>query len=240
MTAISVLIVDDERPARKRLRRMLESVAGIEIVAEAENGREALALVDQHQPALVLMDIQMPGMDGLETAKSLAALETPPAVIFCTDYDEHALSAFDAAALDYLLKPIEKPRLEMALQRVERLLSPSSNPVKEPESLVLATGSSTEKIALESVLCFRAEQKYVVAVHRTGEGLLRESLQQLEQAWPTRFLRVHRNTLIARRYLRGITRDGNHYRAILEHLEVGPLISRRHLQDVKAALTQAD
>ncbi len=236
-----VMIVDDEAPARKRLRRMLELQPEIEIVAEASHGAQALDLAKQYSPALVLMDIQMPGMNGLDAARQMAAWDHPPAVVFCTAYDEHALAAFEVAALDYLLKPIEQVKLEKALQRAEKLTQHRIDEAVTAVSphVLVTTAQGVERLALADVYYFKAEQKYVVAVHSGGEALLRESLQQLEQAWGQYLIRAHRNTLIARDCLRGVVRDGARYRALLRGIEDEPVISRRHLQEVKAALADA-
>lgn len=237
-----VLIVDDEAPARKRLRRLLEQIAGIDIVAEAVNGEQALELARQYRPALILMDIQMPGLNGLDAARQLAGWENAPALVFCTAYDEHALAAFEVAAIDYLLKPIERAKLEKALHRAERFLSEQIPALERDDGphLLINTAQGIEKLLLGDVFYFRAEQKYVVAVHRAGETLLRESLQQLEQAWPEHLIRAHRNTLITRHSLQGIVRDGAGYRACLKDSLDNPLISRRHLSAIKAVLRQPD
>ncbi len=231
-----VLIVDDENPARRRLRRLLESSPGIEVVAEAANGEQCLDLARHYCPDLVLLDIHMPGMDGLDAARQMATWETAPHLVFCTAYDEHALAAFEVAALDYLVKPIEAEKLKKALQRVRKLSAQNAAPPSP--SLVVTTAQGSERLALSEVVYLKAEQKYVVAVHRGGEALLRESLQQLENDWSEYFVRVHRNTLIARHYLRGIVREGVGHRALLHGVEDRPQISRRHLQAVKAALAE--
>ncbi|MBB3047512.1 two-component system response regulator AlgR [Litorivivens lipolytica] len=235
---MKVLIVDDEKPARQRLRRLLQDLTDVSIVAEAENGEQAIAQAELQKPDLVLMDIQMPGMDGLTAARKLAEWKAPPAVVFCTAYDEYALAAFEAAAVDYLLKPVEKAKLHKALERAQRFSSTLLDDIAAASSpgLLLTTAQGSEKLSLTEVLCLRAEQKYVVAVHAGGEGLLRESLSQLEQDWPDYFIRIHRNTLVARSRLRGIVRVGTAQCALIEGLAEKPKISRRHLPDVKNAL----
>ena len=237
-----VMIVDDEMPARKRLRRLLEQQPDLEVVAEAAQGEQALQLAREHKPSLVLLDIQMPGMGGVDVARILSSWDPAPAVIFCTAYDQHALAAFEVAALDYLLKPIERSKLEKAILRASRLTPLQIEDVQTASTphLVVSAGHSKVKLALTDVFYLKAEQKYVVAVHRGGEALLRESLQQLEKEWPQYFVRAHRNTLIARHCLLGVVREGGLHRARLVGLDDEPLISRRHLQDVKMALTESD
>lgn len=234
------LIVDDELLARKRLRRMLEMLPGVEVVGEAEHGKAALKQTEALTPDLVFMDIQMPGMNGLDAAAQLARREPAPALIFCTAFDEHALAAFDSAAIDYLLKPVEGDQLRKAVERAARLNQAQLSALTEQASpsLLVSTSHGVEKLPIQEIFYLRADQKYVVAVHRGGEALLRDSLQQLEQAWPEHFVRAHRNTLIARHCLRGIDRDGKGQRAVLEGLREGPAISRRHLSEVKNALYQ--
>lgn len=237
---LKVMIVDDELLARKRLRRLLEEIAGIEVVAEAENGREALATALAVKPELVFMDIEMPVMNGLEAASQLAQCSPAPALIFCTAYDQHALAAFEAAAAAYLLKPVERDRLASAIDRARSLnqaqLAQLQNPAGEAAFVLVSSTQGMEKLALNDILYLRAEQKYVVAVHRQGESLLNDSLLQLEQRWPDHFVRAHRNTLIAVASLQGLERVSSGHVAVIDGTVQRPAISRRHLQDVKNAL----
>ena len=118
-----ILIVDDEAPARQRLQQLLEDLGGHEIVGEAANGQDALKLSSQLDPDVILLDIRMPGMDGMECARHISARENPPAVVFTTAYDQYAIEAFEARAVGYLLKPVRKERLENALSQARRLTS---------------------------------------------------------------------------------------------------------------------
>jgi two-component system response regulator AlgR len=235
-----VLIADDEAPARERLRRLLVEIGPPwRLVAEAADGGEALAACRAQPIDVALLDIRMPRVDGLACARALQDLPTPPAVIFVTAYDEHALAAFDAHAVDYLLKPIRRDRLEAALARARSLtraqLSALEAARPEREHLVVTYRGGITRIPVDEVLYLRAEQKYVVARHAGGEALLEESLRSLEERLGDRFVRVHRNALVARDAVVGLEKDaagGCHLclRGVPDRLEV----SRRHLPEIRA------
>lgn len=235
-----VLIADDEAPARERLRRLiLEIGPPWRLVAEAADGTEALAACGAQTIDVALLDIRMPRVDGLACARALQGLATPPAVIFVTAYDEHALAAFDAHAVDYLLKPIRRDRLEAALARARSLtraqLSALDQAREEPEYLVATYRGGITRIAVDDVLYLRAEQKYVVARQASGEALLEESLRSLEERLGDRFVRIHRNALVARDAVTGLEKDAAgschvRLRGIPDRLEV----SRRHLPEIRA------
>jgi two-component system response regulator AlgR len=239
---VKVLIADDEAPARDRLRRLVDEIgAPWEVTAEAADGAQALRLCGRTPIDVALLDVRMPGMDGLTCATALGSLETPPAVIFVTAYEEHALAAFEANAVDYLLKPIRRERLARALQRAQRLtqaqLTALGAQPAEQEHLVATYRGGMQRIAVDAVLYLRADQKYVVARHAGGEALLEESLRSLEEHFGSRFVRIHRNALVARDAVVGLARDvdGNTYvclRGTDERLEV----SRRHLPELRAWL----
>ncbi|MBP3984207.1 response regulator transcription factor [Pseudoxanthomonas helianthi] len=226
---MKLVIADDEPLARERLRSLLAEHADAEVVAEAENGLEALQACSQHHPDVVLLDIAMPGVDGLETARHLAAFEPRPAVVFCTAYDVHALSAFEVAALDYLMKPIRPERLAAALERV-RLFSAARGPAPEGRAaprahLCARLRGSLRLIPIEEVHYLQAEEKYVVVHHAHGEDLIEESLKSLEDEFGERFVRIHRNCLVARHELVELRRGGDgrvhaHLRHGKEPLEV--------------------
>ena len=163
-----MLITDDEALARERLRRLLSDVGGVELIGEAANGSEALALSERLHPDLVLMDIRMPGIDGIETALHLSAAERPPAVVFTTAYGDHALAAFDANAVDYLLKPIRRERLAQALARAAVVRRSQLQAVRaegaQPRTHICARAAGALRlIPLDEVVYFRADQKYVAA-----------------------------------------------------------------------------
>ena len=235
-----VLIADDEAPARERLRRLLVEIGPPwRLVAEAADGTEALAVCGAQPIDVALLDIRMPRVDGLACARALQALATPPAVVFVTAYDEHALAAFDAHAVDYLLKPIRRDRLEAALARARSLTRAQLTALdlarQEPEYLVATYRGGVARIAVDEVLFLRADQKYVVARHAGGEALLEESLRSLEERFGERFVRIHRNALVARAAVVGLEKDaagGCHVRlrGIPDRLEV----SRRHLPEIRA------
>lgn len=239
-----VVITDDEAPARERLRALLEDLGGHDVIGEAGGGSEALRLCERLQPDVLLLDIRMPGMDGIETARHLAQLERPPAVIFTTAYDQHALEAFDASAIDYLLKPIRQERLGQALDKARRLTGEQLATVggglgadKERTHICARVRGSLQLIGVNDVLYFMADQKYVTVRHLGGEVLIEESLKSLEQEFGPRLVRIHRNALVARQYLEGMERlDGGRYVARLRDLDEGLEISRRHLAQVRQML----
>lgn len=235
---IRVVIVDDEAPARERLQRLLGAMEDVEVVGEAADGNAALELVAGLQPDLLLLDIRMPGMDGMETARQLTTLPRPPHVVFTTAYGEHALEAFEAEAIDYLVKPVRKERLSQALQRIERLLS--TTPVREPgpAHLTVKKHGNIELLPIDEILYFQADNKYVTAYLEEREELLEESLKQLEEQLGERVVRIHRNALVARQALIGMERDqssGAHY-ATLKGIGRGPEISRRLVAEVRRLL----
>ena len=245
---MKVLIVDDEPPARQRLARLLREVPEVELVGEAGNGRAALEACAANNPDLVLLDISMPGMDGLEAAAHLAGLPQPPAVVFVTAYDEFALRAFEAQAVDYLLKPVRRERLFQALERAQRLTRAQLQSIEEERPDSTGRGHLSVQhqgrlllIPVEDIVCFQADQKYVAVHHRGGEHLVDESLKNLEQEFGERFLRIHRNSLVARHALLGMERDREgRYHALLAGSELRPEVSRRQVSEVKKVLKVPD
>jgi two-component system response regulator AlgR len=206
---MNILIVDDEPLARERLRQMLSEMPGISVAGEAGNGREALELADQLHPDLILLDISMPVMDGMEVARHLAGQEPRPAVVFCTAYDDRALEAFEAAAIDYLVKPVRRERLTQAIDKASRV-GPSSLPSDggEPRSHLCARlRGSLRLIPVPDIRYLQAEEKYVVVHHARGEDLIEDSLKTLETEFGERFLRIHRGCLIARDQLSELRRS---------------------------------
>lgn len=241
---MKILIVDDELPARTRLRALVEAAGEHRIVGEAGNGIDALAACDRLRPEVVLMDIRMPGMDGLEAAARLCVGTEPPAVIFVTAYGDHALAAFETEAVDYLLKPVRRERLAEALKKARRLnraqLDALTEARSQPEQgkprehLLCRRRGVLELIPIDEVRFLQADQKYVTVNHVNGEDLIEESLKRLEEEFADRFVRVHRNALVARRYLGGLerSRDGQYFARVRE-CEVVLEISRRHVAEVK-------
>ena len=235
---MKILIVDDEPLARERLRALLAEIDEAEVVGEAANGSQALTEVAQLAPELVLLDIRMPGMDGLETARHLAGFESPPAIVFCTAYGDHALEAFEANAVDYLLKPVRVERLKAALDKARRW-----NPQRAADALAQASGATHVRshlcarmrgnlvlVPVEEIHYLLAEDKYVVVHHRGGQVLIEEPLKALEDEFGERFVRIHRNCLVARTRLSGLSRDAEgRLLAVISGVEVPLEVSRRNL-----------
>ena len=238
-----VLIVDDEPPARSRLRQLVSDLEGFQVVGEAGHGEEALELCNRLLPDVVLLDIRMPGVDGLEVASQLAGWERRPAVVFTTAYDEYAIRAFDAQAVGYLLKPVRRERLQQTLDhaarvgRAQLLRIPGAAPRTQ---LCVQRTRGLQMIPVAEVLCFQADQKYVTAHYIGGEALLNEPLKDLEEEFGDRFLRIHRNALIAVAWLDSLDRDDNGAWQVRLRGDFQPLpVSRRHVGDVKRRLRTA-
>ncbi|MEQ8820311.1 MAG: response regulator [Sumerlaeia bacterium] len=195
---LRVVLVDDEPLARERLRRLLEKTGGTELLGEAANGREALTLIEKTQPDVVLLDINMPDIDGFRV---LQALDDPPAVIFSTAYDEHAVRAFELEAVDYLLKPYSSERLGKALDRARRTLMPrggETRPEGEACRIACENGLEMEFVPAARVVCARIEEGVVFVIRDDGESLTCGlSLQELEERVPAgTFFRVSRQAIV--------------------------------------------
>ena len=244
---MKILIVDDEVPARQRLAAMLAGLEGVIVAGEAGNGREAVELAESLRVDAVLMDIAMPVMDGLEAAQHLARLEPSPAVIFCTAYDEHALAAFEAAAVDYLVKPVRQERLQQALERARRGRAPppastaeptpEASPQRQRSHLAARMRGNLRLIPIEDVHYLLAEEKYVLVHHARGEDLIEESLKSLELEFADRFQRIHRNCLVANDEFLELRRlpDGQ-VQAILRHGKAPLEVSRRCVPTLRERL----
>jgi len=245
-----VVIVDDEAPARERLRDLLGDIAAEQptrLAGMAAGGVEALALLERDRVDLILTDIRMPVMDGIELARHAARLEKPPAVVFTTAYDEYAVRAFELAAIDYLLKPVRAARLAEAIAKARRQRQPADEVLRQLAPAARQHFSINERgrillVPVADVLYLKAEQKYVVARSREREYLLDESLVQLEEEFSGRFLRIHRNCLIARDAVKGVARattgvDGEaHWVILLDGIVEQLPVSRRQWPAVKEAL----
>lgn len=203
---LRLLIVDDEAPARRRLREVLEDCGpelSLQVVGEADNGLEALEHAQREQPDAVLLDIRMPGMDGIEVAQHMQKLAHTPAVIFTTAYDNYACQAFELNAVDYLMKPVRAERLAAALTKARHLNAPRLEALREAHPKARTHVSLSEKgrlklVPVSEILYFKAELKYVTVRTREQEFLLEESLVKLENEFGGKFLRIHRNCLVAR------------------------------------------
>jgi two-component system, LytTR family, response regulator AlgR len=237
---LRVLIVDDEGPARRRLRELLDDCAAalpLAVVGEAASGREAMGILHAVTADLVLSDIHMPEMDGLELARHLLKLTQPPVVIFTTAFNEHALQAFDVNAIDYLMKPVRVQRLLAALQKVPRLKPISVATLDEMPASARRFLSVTERsrvvlVPLDEIIYLKAELKYITIRTAQREYLLEESLTKLEEEFGSRFVRVHRNCLVAREAIRGFERcvgdEGDaHWEVVLNGVEETLPVSRR-------------
>ena len=234
---IRILVVDDEAPARDRLKRLLREIDGVELVGEAGDGKAALAATAELQPDLLLLDIRMPGMDGMATARHLATLPSPPQVIFTTAYGEHALEAFEAQAIDYLVKPVRRERLEQALQRLEKMRPAAAKNVAEapgPAHLTVKKHGRMELLPIDEILYYQADNKYVTAYLAGREELLEESLKQLEELLGERVIRIHRNALVSRSALIGMEKDSEGVQHVtLREIGRGPEISRRLVPEIR-------
>ena len=212
--ALRVLIVDDEAPARSRLKELLQDCAAsqpLALVGEAATGHEVLEFLAQHEVDVVLLDIRMPGMDGIEAAQHMQKLPRPPAIIFTTAYDNYAIQAFEVSAIDYLLKPVRSERLLAALLKAKTLVSASVEALRglAPQGRVHLSVYERGKVVLvpvEKIVYLRAELKYVTVRTVEREYLVEESLSHLEQEFGQRFVRIHRNCLVARAFVEGFER----------------------------------
>jgi two-component system response regulator AlgR len=241
----SVLIVDDELPARERLERLVAEVPGFEVAGVCSNGADALPLVGKLKPSIVLLDIRMPGMTGIEVARHLGALEQPPAIVFTTAYDEYALQAFESQAVGYLLKPVRRERLEQALKHASRLSAPQllklgtpAEPLVTRQHVAVRLRDELKLIAVKDIRYFRADQKYVTVRHGRGEDLIDESLKQLEEEFAQDFVRAHRSLLVAVAHVEALERAGEDGYAVRLRGEPEPLaVSRRQLAELRKRLT---
>ncbi|MEO9079120.1 MAG: LytTR family DNA-binding domain-containing protein [Rhodanobacter sp.] len=229
-----VLIVDDEPLARARMAVLLGDCADVEIVGSVDDGEAALASLDSLQPDVLLLDINMPGIDGVTVARRLAG-RLRPQVIFCTAYDAHALKAFELGAVDYLLKPVRLERLRDALQRAQRrLVDAPRGPIAYLHGRLRG---EQVRIALDEVLCLIADEKYVVVHHCRGELLIEDSLRQIEESYPDQLIRLHRNCLVPPMRLLGMkTLADGRVLARLDGTDSSPEISRRNLPAVRRLL----
>lgn len=242
---MKVLIVDDEAPARDRLRQLIEDSGQHDIVGEAGHGQEALDIAAKVSPDVVLLDIRMPGIDGIETAHHLNAFQEPPAIVFTTAYDEYAIDAFDASAIGYVLKPVRRERLERALSQAARLTSAAlfdagqqSGISAQRRHVCARIQGELKLIPLADVLCFVADQKYVSVIHNSGRDLIDDPLKSLEQEFADQFVRIHRGALVAVNAVDALKKDEEgRTQVILRNCESEELyVSRRHVADVKRRL----
>lgn len=242
-----ILVVDDEPLARKRLSSQVRDLGMGEVVGEAENGFGALEMVASLRPDVVVLDVRMPEMDGLETARHIGGLSSPPAVVFTTAYDEHALAAFETQALDYLLKPVRSERLHDALKRAEMFVAGRNLLQFDPETAVgrrrhisTIVGGGLRLLPIKEVIYLQVDQGYVSGVSADSRLLIEDSLRSLEAEFDDCFVRIHRNALVQPQHVRGLEKDGSGnsvvvFKALSDCLAVsrrllGPV--RKRLRDV--------
>jgi two-component system response regulator AlgR len=243
--ALKVLIVDDEALARSRLRTLLGDCTDpqAEVAAEAGNAVQAMELVQRTACDVVLLDIHIPGADGMALAANLRMLASPPMVIFVTAHAEHAVRAFDLEAVDYLTKPVRLERLQQALQKVQRLrlASDQADAAGMPESLLIQERGRSERVALSDVIYLKAELKYITVRTAEKEHIFDGALSELEQKYAHLFVRVHRNALVARRCVRAVEKhhdpvEGEGWMVRLDGCDERLAVSRRQLAAVRESL----
>lgn len=245
---MDVVIVDDEPLARDRLKR-LTTALGHEVPAMAGCMEGALGAIDKHDPMVVLLDIEMPGGNGLDVAKQIATLEQPPAIIFTTAYEQYALDAFATVAAGYLLKPIKREQLEQALEKAQvlnkaQLQTVGDQQQPEPESdnstpkhITVRSHRGVDLIEIDSIRCFLADSKYITVVTTEGEFLMDGTLKQLEADFNGTFMRIHRNAMVSIPHIAGLDRaPEGHYCVRLRDVEQQPVVSRRYASKVKSML----
>ncbi|MBS1202653.1 MAG: DNA-binding response regulator [Chromatiaceae bacterium] len=240
---MKVLVVDDEAPARQRLIRLLSELDGAyELAGEAADGIDAVEQCRSKPIDVVLLDVQMPGMSGLDAAREMAQLQPPPAVILVTAFEQYALAAFEHKVEDYLVKPVRRERLQEALERVRVPTRPQRASLGQDDEahagrrrfLSAHYRGGLQTVPIQNVIYLLAEYKYVTVRHTGGELLVDESLKSLEDEFPDLFLRVHRNALVARARLFGLekTNDGGTEVRLRDCNERLP-VSRRHLAEIR-------
>jgi two-component system response regulator AlgR len=237
---MKILIVDDEPPARERLRSLLSEIGGCEVIGEASNGEEALELCSQLKPDVVLLDVRMPGTSGLEVARHIDSLADPPAVIFTTAYDQYAVEAFETEAVGYLLKPVRKEKLAHALRHAGRIspsrltrIAQAAGFEQRRERICARLGDQLRLIPVEDIYYFLADQKYITVRHKGGEDLIDESLKSLAEEFSNDFIRIHRNALVAEKQISAVerTEDGQY---VVRVRDCGTVlqVSRRHAAEL--------
>ena len=242
---LKILLVDDELLARQRLRTLLADCTEpqAEVLAEAANGPQVITALGQGTFDLVLRDIRMPGMDGVQLAHTISSMSEPPAVVFVTAHAEHAVQAFDVAAVDYLTKPVRLERLQQALQKVERIVQAKilQNADSSVDSLIIQDRGRTEKVPLTEVLYLKAELKYITVRTAARSYILDGALNELEEKYAAQFMRIHRNALIARRAIRALEKhydaeEGEGWAVRLNGIPELLAVSRRQLSAVREAI----
>ena len=240
---MKILIVDDEKPARDRLNRLIDSLDDYQVVGMAQHGQQALELSEQLSPDIILMDIRMPGMDGLEAAQHLSRQSEPPAIIFTTAFSDHALEAFETHAVDYLLKPVKLERMQAALDACQQMNRAQLHQTLEKvvnedirQHICARVRGNLVLIALQDIYYFHAEQKYVTVRHSGGEVLIEEPLKSLEQEFAEDFHRIHRNALVRLDKVAGMKNNADGHQVFFDGIDDQLEVSRRHLSGVRKIL----
>ncbi|MGD8176228.1 LytR/AlgR family response regulator transcription factor [Marinimicrobium sp. ARAG 43.8] len=239
---MDVLIVDDEPLARERLTRMVAQLDDTRVIAEADSADDALTAIERFDPDVVLLDVRMPGNDGVSAAQTISQMDDPPAVIFCTAYDEYALDAFATHAVGYLLKPVRAEQLETVLNKARtpnklQKRTSSATTSQGRQHISAKTPRGVTLIPLDDIRYFLADQKYVTVYHTGGEHLLDDTLKELEEAFSDRFLRTHRSALVSIPHIQAMERNSEgQYEVRLEDTSHRPPVSRRHAATLKALL----
>jgi two-component system response regulator AlgR len=243
---LRALVVDDEALARSRMRTLLGDckAPSASVEAEASNAVQAMEVLQHLALDVAFLDIHMPGVDGMALAQSLRTLPNPPALVFVTAHAEHALQAFELEALDYLTKPVRLERLQATLQKVERFMQSRQAPggsLDEKEVVVIQERNRTERVPVSEVIYFKAELKYITVRTAQRSYILDASLGELEDRYPDRFIRVHRNALVSRRALRALEKhydpeEGEGWAVRLQGVDELLAVSRRQLSTVRELL----
>ncbi len=235
---LRILIIDDEAPARNRLRRMLAEVPAVHVTGEAATGQEALRLIPLKEPDVLLLDISMPGLNGMQLAQMLQQKGSAPAIIFCTAWSDQAVEAFECDAVDYLVKPVRAERLVLALDKARRFLANSDN--GSSGSFLRSTlGGKVRLLPMTDVIYLIAEDKYTSAVHQNGKWVINDSLLDLENEHADILVRVHRGTLVTKKRIRGLEKTSNgRYFLQLDGCEDRPQVSRRNLPAIRKLIRE--
>ncbi|MBX3652905.1 MAG: response regulator transcription factor [Ramlibacter sp.] len=242
---LKLLVVDDEALARSRLCTLLGDcrTPAVHVAGEAANAAQAMELIQHQRFDAVLLDIHMPGADGMTLASALRALPRPPAIIFVTAHPEHAVQAFEIDVADYLTKPVRLERLQLALQKAERLVAAGQGPEPDlvQESLLIQDRGRTERVPLAEVLYFKAELKYITVRTLARSYILDGSLNELESRHGDQFIRVHRNAMVARRAMRALEKhhdpeEGDGWAVRLAGVDEVLAVSRRQVAAVREAI----
>lgn len=235
---LKILIIDDEAPARNRLRRMLEDMQDVQVTGEAATGQDALQMIPVKAPDVLLLDISMPGLSGMKLAQMLQEQNSALAIIFCTAWSDQAVEAFECDAIDYLVKPVRAERLVLALEKARRFLTgPDSD---AGGSLLRSTvGGKVKLVPMTEVIYLSAEDKYTTVVHEGGRMVINQSLLELENEHADILVRVHRGVLVIKTRIRGLEKapGGRHF-LLLDGCEDCPQVSRRNLPAIRKLIRE--